>query len=94
MSQGMHGLASVTAHELAEMITDPGAGNGWLDAGGMENGDKCAWTFPPDNSVFSNGITWRIQGEWSNEAAIKGKGYAIPSSTYGTVYGCIGAPPS
>jgi len=93
MSPGMHGLASITAHELSEMITDPGAGDGWVDIKGMENGDKCAWTFPPTNSVFSNGITWRIQGEWSNQAAHDQKGYPTTSSVYGTVFGCVGSPP-
>ena len=40
---GVDGMISVIAHELEETVTDPE--NGYWDANGNENGDKCAWTF-------------------------------------------------
>jgi len=88
MSQGVHALADVSAHELAETITNPDLSSGWYDSSGGEIGDKCSWTYPAANEVFSNGITWRVQGEWSNSAAIAGTGY--PTTVNGaTVYGCL-----
>jgi hypothetical protein len=42
---GADGMASILVHELEEAATDPD-GTGWWDtASGMENADKCAWTF-------------------------------------------------
>jgi hypothetical protein len=32
------------AHELTETVTDPEF-NGWYDSRGIENGDKCSWTY-------------------------------------------------
>lgn len=90
MSRGMHCLSSVTAHELAEMVTDPDSYSGWMDSYGMENGDKCASKLMPTDTVFSNGITWRIPGQWSNAAAIAKSGYATISAGL-KVYGCIGS---
>ena len=68
-SQGLAALANVTAHELAEAITDP-RGLGWFDGSGSENGDKCAWAFPPNGglSTFTGGTQWKLQMEWSNAA--------------------------
>ncbi len=89
-SQGLAALASVTAHELAETITDPVAfpvtssafWGGWYDSLGAENGDKCAWTFGPSTvdatkpgTVSLGGIPWKLQGEWSNAAQTAGTGY-------------------
>src|SRR5579871_2601260 len=37
------GITIVEGHELAETITDQYPSGGWLDSGGAENGDKCAW---------------------------------------------------
>ncbi len=42
--RGVDGMASVLAHELAEVVTDPEL-NAWYDANGQENADKCEWTF-------------------------------------------------
>ncbi|MDQ6842168.1 MAG: hypothetical protein M3025_07075, partial [Actinomycetota bacterium] len=65
---------NVAAHELAEAITDP-HGNGWLDANGLEIGDKCQNTLDsplgyaangaPYNQVI-NGDEWLFQAIWSN----------------------------
>ena len=67
-SQGLAALANVTGHELAEAVTDPASPGAWYDGSGSENGDKCAWTFGAPSVTFSNGTTWKIQGEWSNRA--------------------------
>ncbi len=37
-------MASVTAHELVEAVSDPQL-NAWFDSAGNENADKCAWVF-------------------------------------------------
>ena len=37
-------MASVTAHELVEAVSDPLL-NAWFDSAGNENADKCAWVF-------------------------------------------------
>lgn len=84
-SQGLAAVINVTAHELAEAITDP-RGAGWFDAGGAENGDKCAWRFSPNNGglvTLSNGSQWKLQGEWSNAAYTAGTGYANASGDKG-----------
>jgi len=64
---------SVTAHELAESVTDP-ARSGWTGgAGGVEIGDKCANTSSPRNSVgadvYLNGDPYSIQMLWSRSVA-------------------------
>ena len=41
---GADGMASIIAHELEEVVTDPDL-NAWYDRQGYENADKCAWTF-------------------------------------------------
>jgi hypothetical protein len=43
-ASGADGMASIIAHELEEATTDPEL-NAWYDSRGMENADKCAWTF-------------------------------------------------
>lgn len=40
------GMASIIAHEMSEIASDPDL-NAWTDPDGLENGDKCAWTFGP-----------------------------------------------
>jgi hypothetical protein len=65
-SQGLAAVANVTAHELAEAITDP-RGAGWFDSSGAENGDKCAWSFAGPVTL-KNGTQWKLQMEWSNAA--------------------------
>jgi hypothetical protein len=72
-SQGLEALANVSGHELSEMLTDPQL-NAWYDQQGSENADKCAWTF--SGTVSIGGQSWKIQGNWSNAAALTGSGYA------------------
>ena len=72
-SQGLSALANVSGHELSEMLTDPQL-NAWYDQKGDENSDKCAWTF--GGNVTIGGQSWKIQGNWSNDAALANSGYA------------------
>lgn len=66
-SQQTQNLANVTAHELAEALTDPHL-DAWYDAAGYENGDKCAWYFDPvDGKVTLGGTDWAMQGEYNNK---------------------------
>ncbi len=57
------GVTIVGGHEQGETETDPGAGNGWLDSSGAENGDKCAWTGLENNP---NAGGYPTQPLWSN----------------------------
>lgn len=88
-SQGLAALANVSGHEWSETVTDPRNG-GWWDSAGNENGDKCAWSFPPTRTVTSviNPLTgqpdsWKIQGNWSNAAFTAGSGYPNRSGQAG-----------
>jgi len=86
-SQGLSAIANVTAHELLEAITDP-RGSGWLDNSGAENGDKCAWSFPPADglSTFSDGSRWKLQMEWSNAAYTAGTGLSNLNGQNACIY--------
>jgi hypothetical protein len=86
-SQGLAALANVSGHELSEAITDPTNPGAWYDASGAENGDKCAWTFGAPLVQFSNGVYWKIQGEWSNAAYTAGTGYPNSSGQKGCLSG-------
>jgi hypothetical protein len=61
----LDGVSIVEGHELAESITDPLL-NAWIDAGGNEIGDKCAW-FDLANITTAAG-TFAVQPLWSNAA--------------------------
>jgi hypothetical protein len=69
---GADGMASIIAHELEEATTDPDV-NAWYDRRGLENADKCAWTF--GTTYISNGAQanvklgsrdYLIQRNWVN----------------------------
>jgi hypothetical protein len=64
------GYSIVTGHEYAEAVTDPDnfltVQDGWNDAQGSENGDKCAWTDTQNISLA--GRLFAVQPMWSNEA--------------------------
>ncbi len=77
----LDGVSVVGGHEEEETNSDPGAGNGWVDSSGAENGDKCAWT-NLQNYSFPNGSTYPVQPIWSN--AISG---------CATSYGSVSTPP-
>jgi hypothetical protein len=85
-SQGLEALANVSGHELSEAVTDPHL-SAWYDANGQENSDKCAWAFATQQLTFSNGSTWKVQGNWSNAAFDAGTGYANNSGQKGCIDG-------
>lgn len=63
------GITIVGGHEYAETLTDPQAGNGWLDSSGYETGDKCAWISSGQGAstvIAMNGSYFAVQSEWSN----------------------------
>jgi len=69
---GADAMASVISHELEEATTDPDL-NAWYDQRGMENADKCAWTFGTTynaNGALANmslgGRNFLIQRNWVN----------------------------
>ncbi len=86
-SQGLAALANVSAHELSEAMTDPASPGAWFDRQGAENGDKCAWAFNVPSVTFSNGVAWKLQGEWSNAAFTAGTGYPNLSGQRGCLDG-------
>jgi hypothetical protein len=63
------GITIVEGHELAETITDQYPSSGWLDGGGAENGDKCAWISSGQGAsadiTLSTG-KFAVQSLWSN----------------------------
>jgi serine protease len=63
------GITIVEGHEMGETITDQFPSTGWLDSGGAENGDKCAWISSGQgasaNVTLSTG-TFPVQSLWSN----------------------------
>ena len=63
------GITIVSGHEAAETISDQFPNGGWLDSGGAENGDKCAWITSGQgasaNTTLSTG-TFPVQSLWSN----------------------------
>ncbi len=63
------GITIVEGHELAETQTDIYPNGGWLDSGGAENGDKCAWISSGQGAAadvtLSNGGVFPVQSLWS-----------------------------
>jgi len=63
------GITIVEGHELGETATDQFPSGGWLDSGGAENGDKCAWISSGQgaaaNVSFTSG-SFPVQSLWSN----------------------------
>jgi serine protease len=64
------GITIVEGHELAETVTDQFPSGGWLDSGGAEIGDKCAWITTGNQGAaadvtLSTG-TYAVQSLWSN----------------------------
>ena len=70
---GADAMASVIAHETAEMVSDPDL-NAWYDRRGYENADKCAWkfgtTYKTAGGSYANmnlgGLDYLIQQNWEN----------------------------
>jgi hypothetical protein len=57
---GVDGMLSVVAHELEEANTDPDPRSGWVDSGGSENADKCAWTFSSRQFTLPSGAVYNM----------------------------------
>lgn len=72
----LDGVSIVEGHEYAETITDQFPAGGWINTGGAEVGDLCAWVTSGkgrvQNITLSTG-TFAVQGIWSNASA-KGAG--------------------
>jgi hypothetical protein len=71
------GYSIVVGHEYAEAVTDPdnffSDQDGWNDAQGSENGDKCAWAKPETQNITLGNHQYAVQAMWSNEAFDAGK---------------------
>jgi len=52
------GMASIIAHEGEEAISDPDL-DAWYDGRGMENADKCAWTYGATTKA-ANGARYNV----------------------------------
>ncbi|HEX8707911.1 MAG TPA: hypothetical protein VF723_06575 [Pyrinomonadaceae bacterium] len=57
---GVDGMVSIIAHELEEAVTDADPRSGWVDSGGAENADKCAWTFGQNQRQAANGAWYNV----------------------------------
>jgi hypothetical protein len=73
---GVDGLVSVLAHEIAEAASDPDLNAWWETSSGMENADKCAWTFgsmsgssPNQYNMSFGGHNWLVQRNWKNSGS-------------------------
>lgn len=80
------GYSIVVGHEYAEAVTDPdnvaSTQDGWNDAQGSENGDKCAWTGLANVSM-NNHTTFAVQPLWSNRAFdVTGQGCVRSAPTH------------
>jgi hypothetical protein len=63
------GMTIVEGHEMAETETDQFPNGGWLDSGGAENGDKCAWISSGQGAAANISLstgTFPVQSLWSN----------------------------
>lgn len=63
------GITIVGGHEMAETITDQFPNGGWLDSGGAENGDKCAWISSGQGASADTTLStgkFPVQSLWSN----------------------------
>jgi serine protease len=71
------GITIVSGHEVAETISDQFPNGGWLDSGGAENADKCAWSAGTSTNVSFSGKTFPVQSLWSNAANNKSGGCVL-----------------
>jgi hypothetical protein len=63
------GITIVGGHEFGETETDIFPNGGWLDGGGAENGDKCAWISSGQGAAADITVktgTFPVQSLWSN----------------------------
>jgi hypothetical protein len=75
----LDGVSIVAGHEYAETITDQNPAGGWVDLGGEETADKCAWIPPKPATAGSAAVlqlstgAFAMQSVWANNAN-SGKG--------------------
>ena len=72
----LDGASIVAGHEYAETITDQNPAGGWVNLGGEETADKCAWLQTGSGKVALLTLptgTFAMQGVWANNAN-SGKG--------------------
>jgi hypothetical protein len=63
------GITIVAGHEMGETMTDQFPSSGWVDSGGAENGDKCAWISSGQGAAADINLstgTFAVQSLWSN----------------------------
>jgi serine protease len=68
----LDGVSIVVGHEYAETITDQEPPGGWLDSGGNEVADKCAWKQTGLGRIALLSLptgTFAMQGIWANNAS-------------------------
>jgi serine protease len=76
----LDGVTIVEGHEYAETITDQFPAGGWINTGGAEVGDLCAWVTSGKGRVQNITLTtgtFAVQGIWSNLAHLGAGGCAI-----------------
>ena len=87
---GADAMVSVIAHELEETATDPDL-NAWFDTSGMENADKCAWTFGATYTASNGSLAniklgardYLIQQNWLNaQGGLCTLSYVNPSGDF------------
>jgi len=87
---GADAMVSVIAHELDESATDPDL-NAWYDSSGMENADKCAWTFGATYTASNGSLAnmnlgardYLIQQNWLNaQGGLCTLSYVNPSGDF------------
>ena len=70
-NRNLQGVSIVAGHEYAETITDQNPAGGWVDLGGEETADKCAWLQTGSGKVALLTLptgTFAMQGVWANNA--------------------------
>jgi hypothetical protein len=87
------GFSVVGGHEYAEALTDPFPNSGWLDSGGNENADKCAWSQASANVTLGSTF-FAVQPLWSNETSTCVVNYAPALSTSENLGGVITSAPA
>ena len=70
-NRNLQGVSIVAGHEYAETITDQNPAGGWVNLGGEETADKCAWLQTGSGKVALLTLptgTFAMQGVWANNA--------------------------
>ena len=66
----LDGVTIVGGHEYAETITDQFPVGGWIDSGGNETGDKCAWIASGQGASTDLALatgSFAVQSTWAND---------------------------